>query len=87
MKIPFVENVESFEPRKHLGQDESLTTFQKDVLAALDVLDQRSSASLSLAVKAWNGLLMVAGVLLLTLIINLPLGAMVIKMFKTWLEP
>lgn len=87
MKLPFISEVPEFKPRKHLGQDESLPKFQKDVLEALDLIDQRGEYALNLAMRAWNGVLLVTGVLILALISNLPIGAMATKALKSFFFP
>ncbi len=86
-KLPFIAEVPEFKPRKHLGQATNLDPFQKDVLEALDVIDQKGEYSMALGIKAWNGVLIVAGILILALLINLPVGAMAAGVIKGWFLP
>ena len=86
-KLPFISDVPDFKPRPHIGQDESMTKFQRDVLDALDVIEQRGEYSMDLALRAWNGVLLVGGIVILALIANLPIGSMIVTSFKHWLTP
>jgi hypothetical protein len=54
VKFPFSIEVPSFQPRKHLGQDAGLPPFQKDVVDALDVGEQKADFAIGLAVRSWN---------------------------------
>ena len=88
MKIPFTKEVPEFKPRPHIGQDTSLTPFQKDMLDALDVLDQRSGYALNTAVNAFNGMLLALGVLGLAILANLSIGSSVLKAIHSiWPAP
>lgn len=86
-KLPFITEVPEFKPRPHLGQDEALSKFQKDVLDALDVIEQKGDYSLDRAVQAWNGVLIIGGILILALVANLPIGALAVASLKHWLSP
>lgn len=86
-KLPFIAEVPDFKPRQHLGQDETLPKFQKDVLAALDVIEQRGEYSLDLAMRAYNGVLIVGGILILALLANLPIGGLVVSAVKAFIKP
>lgn len=86
-KLPFIAEIPEFKPRRHLGQDETLPKFQRDVLDALDVIEQRGEFSLGLALRAWNGVLILGVILVLALLVNLPIGAMAAKAVKTFLTP
>ncbi len=86
-RLPFISEVPDFKPRQHLGQDASLSSFQKEVLQALDVIEQRGQYSLDLAMRAWNGVLLIGGILILALVANLPIGALAVASLKHWLSP
>ena len=87
MKLPFISEIPDFKPRKHIGQDTSLPKFEQDVLEALDVIEQRGDYALTLAMRAYNGMLVLIAVIGLILIVNLPIGAMATKTIKAWFTP
>jgi hypothetical protein len=86
VKIPFTKDVPEFKPRTHVGQDKSLSDFEKEMLSLVDVIDQRSEYALTTSVAAYNGVLVVFGFIGLLVLLNVSIGPDILKALKSWLS-
>lgn len=66
MKMPLWSEAPEFKPRKRPGIDQTLTPFEREILDSVDVLEQRSEFNTTYAIRAWNAVLMISAVLILT---------------------
>lgn len=78
MKLPFIEQVPEFHPRKRPGVDPKLRPFEREVLDAIDVLEQREDFSTRVAIRNHN-------VMLVLIVINVVInGAQILGMVQKW---
>ncbi len=60
-KIPFVEEVPVFTPKHRPGLDPGLSGFEREVLDAIDVLEQKHDFVAKTSVRAYNlGIILIA---------------------------
>jgi hypothetical protein len=80
VKIPFfIDYPDKFVPRLHLGRSSNLTEDQKQLLDAIDILEQKSDLGISVGARAYN-----MGLVVLALVI-LTQGPAVLKIVQNWL--
>lgn len=79
MKIPFLEEIPTFEPRTKIGVRKNMSLEQREILDAIDVIEQKADAALKLGVRAFNiGLLLCALLLLVE-------GPAILRVCQHWL--
>lgn len=78
MKIPFLKEVPEFRPRQNLFSDVGPID-NKRLLDAIDILDQKSSYSITISTAAWNLVLVLAVVLVLIQ------GPAILSLVQGWL--
>lgn len=89
MKLPFSIEVPVFQPRRHLGQDDTLPKFEKDVVDAVDVNEQKADFAIAASVRAWNAVFIlgvfhvIATILIVAAVTNTSALEAILRLFKT----
>lgn len=80
MKIPFWEELPKFEPRVKIGVRKNMSLEQREILDAIDVLEQKADFGAKLGVRACN----IGGMLFM--IVILTNGPEVLKVVQHWFK-